>query len=1001
VILTAIKEEYLAVKNQLSDIHEDIKDDTIYETGIFVFDGNDIARVIIRECGAKNVVAAQETERAIIYFAPQCILFVGIAGSRKPANFGIGDVIFAEKIYSYEGGKSEKGYFKARPDIESATYTLLEIAKRERRSKDWHVLIKSKHSGIAKADTGVVASGEQLVEHYDSDIGALLAKHYDDTSAVEMEGFGFARTAIRQGREMQGMIIGVVRGISDILEGANGISNGTPGDRRPSHAKELAADNAAAFAFWLILKANIGESGTVRSGTGHIISSSPHIQPLREFLQNQLSEITCGRTIFDIRVLQCDSYNEMVSLHKAEASAKYEDSALPPLKFLHQLDSNRRTLLQAPGGAGKTQFILRLLLESIEGGFVPFLLDFSKPMDRQRTIEEIGFTKSSMKGYFTQYCQCGGLDHFEESARNSQSKILLVVDALNQQLINWSKSIDLFTQWISQEFPSAKLLVVDRLVRRDHYQRFAYYTVLPLPRETVLGLISHIEPLHYEVQKKWIPLLSSPFFLQLKISTPISAHDSVKTLGTQARIELIMEYIRKSAGVGDDDMLKLGAVARKLYEHGKSTSFDRTTIEDYVADIGLSSTLVENMLGFGALMPIEGKETRFEFKHQLIHDGLVAIELSASAGPGDTWNASFFDNATLHSASFDALELSAELIVIRNPSDHSLIDTFLIELYDWRFTAARNCIDSLLLLYDPLKVCISEDLVNAIMLLTAEKRFDRFNYTSKRAQGEPAHLYEGRKPIVNLDSCDSIDEFVLAAKKHNFSEFPIRSHSKKWSDWRNLYCQISGNCGKEHAMLLLEDPILSWTAANVLRRNKFVKNDAFLNRLVEWYSVSRMTSLGSDQSQGFRWRIVHVLGSSNRAKDIYLMIDVARDKDEFDWVRYGAARSAMEAFSGATLLPKQRKDLLSSLFQLIDDLVAQNYASALPLRAIRQCTILRLDASISNDWYAEMEALLLRGMGSIEKVLGQTLEYNEWATQLQKVQAIQKTVNSREKKDDE
>ena len=95
----------------MNEIVDADKNDTTYEAGLFQFNGKEIAKIVIRECGAKNTNAAQETERAIQYFKPNMILFVGIAGSRKPKDFNVGDVIFPDKVYSYEGGKSEKESF--------------------------------------------------------------------------------------------------------------------------------------------------------------------------------------------------------------------------------------------------------------------------------------------------------------------------------------------------------------------------------------------------------------------------------------------------------------------------------------------------------------------------------------------------------------------------------------------------------------------------------------------------------------------------------------------------------------------------------------------------------------------------------------------------------------------------------------------------------------------------------------------------------------------------
>ncbi len=254
IILTAIKEEYMAVREHLNEVVDADKNDTSYEAGLFQFNGKEIAKVVIRECGAKNTNAAQETERAIQYFKPDMILFVGIAGSRKPKDFAVGDVIFPEKVYSYESGKSEKNAFLPRPDGALMSFAILEKAKKERKKDDWKILIKGEWNREVKADIGIIASGEQVVEHYDSGIGKILHEHYNDTSAVEMEGFGFGKAANRQGRETSHVLIGVVRGISDIIEQSVKKGSDRGADRRPSNAKNFASATASAFAFWLILK---------------------------------------------------------------------------------------------------------------------------------------------------------------------------------------------------------------------------------------------------------------------------------------------------------------------------------------------------------------------------------------------------------------------------------------------------------------------------------------------------------------------------------------------------------------------------------------------------------------------------------------------------------------------------------------------------------------------------------------------------------------------------
>ena len=105
-----------------------------------------------------------------------------------------------------------------------------------------------------KADIGIIASGEQVVEHYNSDVGKILTEHYNDASVVEMEGFGFAKAANRQGRQFKNMLVGVVRGISDVIGQPIDEENGFVSDKRPSDVKNFASDTAAAFTYWLIYK---------------------------------------------------------------------------------------------------------------------------------------------------------------------------------------------------------------------------------------------------------------------------------------------------------------------------------------------------------------------------------------------------------------------------------------------------------------------------------------------------------------------------------------------------------------------------------------------------------------------------------------------------------------------------------------------------------------------------------------------------------------------------
>jgi nucleoside phosphorylase len=83
VILTALPVEYMAVRTHIADLREEMHPQgTIYERGKFVANATSW-EVGIVEVGAGNASAGVEAERAIAYFNPSVILFVGVAGGSK------------------------------------------------------------------------------------------------------------------------------------------------------------------------------------------------------------------------------------------------------------------------------------------------------------------------------------------------------------------------------------------------------------------------------------------------------------------------------------------------------------------------------------------------------------------------------------------------------------------------------------------------------------------------------------------------------------------------------------------------------------------------------------------------------------------------------------------------------------------------------------------------------------------------------------------------------
>ncbi len=260
VIVTAIPVEYKAVRAHLSNLQESIHPEgTIYEIGQFSSNGQSW-KVAIVEIGAGIADAAVETKRAIDYFQPNVVLFVGVAGGIK--DVALGDVVAATKVYGYESGKVVEERFLPRPSVSTVSYRLEQRARAEARKEGWLKRILNNVSQLSpRAFVGAIAAGDKVVASTRSDVYQLLRSSYGDALAVDMEGHGFLK-AVRANQQIDAL---VVRGISDLID--------KKGEVDAAGHQEIAARHASAFAFEVLAKLDSGSknSGQTPSSSGSVI----------------------------------------------------------------------------------------------------------------------------------------------------------------------------------------------------------------------------------------------------------------------------------------------------------------------------------------------------------------------------------------------------------------------------------------------------------------------------------------------------------------------------------------------------------------------------------------------------------------------------------------------------------------------------------------------------------------------------------------------------------
>ena len=654
----------------------------------------------------------------------------------------------------------------------------------------------------------------------------------------------------------------------------------------------------------------------------------PHLSTLRSFAKEFLDS-NIKRIAVESRLAPCDTYEKLARIHRgAEVT---ETKVLRPRDLLRS-KSNLRIYIQAPGGAGKTAYLMQFLLQAINNGLVPFYLDV-------KNAGNLGSDEQAVELLFQRCTQGGGsFEVFNKAKKDSTSKTLLMVDGLNENRESMQRVRDILNEvWRN----NARLHIVsaDRLTGSSALpEGFTRATILPINLDEIAD--ERIKRTLASVKNdKFRKLLTLPFFLDMyvQLSSARSSSRGLSSVKGRAGIlrQFFLHQLRGAAEISKRNIEEAMQTLARLAFESYSSPQQGLRILRGPLELGLKDgqQVVERLVTAGVLIE---DDDRVLFRHQLLHDFLVAEHLKKLGSR--KWRSRIFDVATFGAGAFEALEFTTELL------DDSA-DDFIIDVYDWSYAAALECLLNLdagnTLEVSP----ISNGLRDALLAQSAEKRFDYFQNTREKAQRK-ADQFSLELPLAYA-TIPSRDALVEEVRKH------FQPTSLLLQRWLELFC-FSGRPAPENWPVLQDSPLLAWTAANSFRRRPRENGGEFTAYLCALYQALRFAQVAGDRAMATRWRIVHILGTADDKKATEILISAVGDSEEGHWVRYGAARSLIEAASRCEDSGAAR-DILANLKVAMPGLLS--------IPAFQEVCDVAILADIPPEWWArEYASVLERGI---------------------------------------
>lgn len=827
-------------------------------------------RVVIEDTLDRGDIGAQDAAALLLRaWRPRITLVADIGGGFKGRDgLGIGDLVVASGLEYYSLVKEVDGRTEKRdlPIAAPGRGPRKALGNLGRRRPDWMKTVPIDRPEVAgengpKILPGQIVVGERLLADPNSRTVAELAARYPKALAVDMESVGIARAAWVEQQRENFTQLGVLRGISDLIDDA-GLDNQETRDNAKPYAAGVAI--AAAYAY---VQTHPSDRSVLHDTPAAVDPKAPATiatipTGLSDYLE-AMRRVLAQRPGHDGVEFRLPLISKDVRIEDSAAPAP--DAPDPTVErgvLLDIVEQDKRVVVVGKSGAGKSELlngIARLLASGEDPVVVRIDLKvgwsraWADQMPEDPYGEDLDRGMDALLNAASPSLNVRELSEFVAAADGT----IILVDALNEVPPEAATRIRLTLSAYVRQHSGVRVLVTDRRAGLDY--RELLWTTLELPTLDAAEAERIVDDRFGAgtFQNQPEPrreILRTPFFLDQALRQG--------TVEFTSRADVIASFLTRG-GVLESDLDPIGTVAFEVLQRGETnlSEADQQRLREQGA---------LDRLGEGGFL-VEGTvDSTKVFSHQLIHQYLAGRHLARSP---QLWRPDVMDAVT-----FDAASLDGVAMAIKSIESTEERDRFLHLVHDWNWRAAITALSEA----RTGDHSVSEATERAILAMAAEKRFDPVEGTRARIEGLLATVGGSGAERARAASEEEIYEDI-AAIDHPEIEW--------WDEWKRVFLLKDAEqlfAERTLACIASEMPLTGWMLANALRR---VEASGSVSKLVRMIYLTHGRETAEDAA--IRWRVLHTLGAWPATGNAELLA-TAMTEDRDHWCRYGATRSLVE-----------------------------------------------------------------------------------------------------------